>query len=112
MREDVAAWAPAGKRSTVRTVSPSDARKRAPAIPAGPAPAMMTSYCWCFGTVWKPRASATRRTVGFSSDVPSTETVIPVFGSVALGCQSDGMRLAERKARIALQLLSYLDPEM
>jgi hypothetical protein len=65
-----------------------------------------------FGTVWKPRASATRRTVGFSSGVPSTETVTPVSGSVTLGRQSYWMRLAERNARIARQWLSYFEPEM
>ena len=80
MREDVPAWPPAAKRSTSRTLSPSDALETAAAIPAGPAPAMMMSYCWCFGTVWKPRASATRRTVGFWSGVPSTDTVMPVSG--------------------------------
>ena len=69
------AWPPGASRSITIVRRPSDAPYTAAASPAGPAPTITVSYSAATGSVARPSSSATRRSCGRTTVLPSTTRI-------------------------------------
>ena len=89
---------PGASRSTTIVRRPSDAPYTAAARPAGPAPTITVSYSAAAGSVPRPSSSATRRSCGRTTVLPSTTRIAGRSPSAGSGPPHAARRRPARRA--------------